>query len=57
MVQSKFRAIIVGGGPVGLAIANGLERANLDFLIIERHPTIISESGAGIMVCIKNSRV
>ncbi|KAH8156932.1 hypothetical protein CIB48_g11318 [Xylaria polymorpha] len=57
MVQSKFRAIIVGGGPVGLAIANGLERANLDFLIIERHPTIISESGAGIMLWPHNVRV
>lgn len=50
MVQSKFRAIIIGGGPVGLAIANGLDRAGLDFLILERHLTIISESGAGIML-------
>ncbi|KAI8954918.1 hypothetical protein F4801DRAFT_530457 [Xylaria longipes] len=57
MAESKFRAIIVGGGPVGLAIANGLERANLDFLIIERHPTIISESGAGIMLWPHNVRV
>ncbi|KAI1132771.1 hypothetical protein F5Y10DRAFT_230740 [Nemania abortiva] len=50
MTQKKFRAIIIGGGPVGLAIANGLDRAGLDFLILERHPTIISESGAGIML-------
>ncbi|KAI0452520.1 hypothetical protein F5B21DRAFT_483263 [Xylaria acuta] len=57
MAESKFRAIIVGGGPVGLAIANGLKRANLDFLIIERHPTILSESGAGIMLWPHNVRV
>ncbi|KAJ8130050.1 hypothetical protein O1611_g3580 [Lasiodiplodia mahajangana] len=50
MVQTKFRAIVIGGGPVGLAIANGLDRAGLDFLILERHPTILSESGAGIML-------
>ncbi|KAJ2983837.1 hypothetical protein NUW58_g6182 [Xylaria curta] len=50
MASNKFRAIIIGGGPVGLTIANGLERAGLDFLIIERHPTFISESGAGIML-------
>ncbi|GAW11301.1 hypothetical protein ANO14919_006440 [Xylariales sp. No.14919] len=49
MTQSKFRAIIIGGGPVGLTIANGLERAGLDFLVVERHPSIVSESGAGIM--------
>ncbi|KAI0410371.1 hypothetical protein F5X98DRAFT_114909 [Xylaria grammica] len=49
MAQSKFRAIIIGGGPVGLTIANGLERAGLDFLVVERHPSIVSESGAGIM--------
>ncbi|KAI3324574.1 FAD/NAD(P)-binding domain-containing protein [Xylariaceae sp. AK1471] len=50
MSQRKFRAIIIGGGPVGLTIANGLDRAGLDFLILERHPTIASESGAGIML-------
>ncbi|KAI8623980.1 FAD/NAD(P)-binding domain-containing protein [Xylariaceae sp. FL1651] len=50
MAPSKFRAIIIGGGPVGLAIANGLDRAGLDYLVVERHPTIISESGAGIML-------
>ncbi|KAI1751859.1 hypothetical protein F4782DRAFT_503394 [Xylaria castorea] len=57
MAESKFRAIIIGGGPVGLAIANGLKRADLDFLIIERHPTIISDSGAGIMLWPHNVRV
>lgn len=50
MDQSKFRAVIIGGGPVGLTIANGLQRAGLDFVVVERHPTIISDSGAGIML-------
>ncbi|KAJ8114689.1 hypothetical protein ONZ43_g4842 [Nemania bipapillata] len=50
MVPGKFRAIIIGGGPIGLAIANGLDRAGLDFVILERYPAIASDSGAGIML-------
>ncbi|KAI1740318.1 hypothetical protein F4680DRAFT_458673 [Xylaria scruposa] len=57
MAENKFRAIIIGGGPVGLAVANGLKRADLDFVVIERHPTIISESGAGIMLWPHSVRV
>ncbi|KAI0912885.1 hypothetical protein F4823DRAFT_140219 [Ustulina deusta] len=57
MAPSKFRAIIIGGGPVGLAVACGLDRAGLDFLIIERHPSIISESGAGIMIWPHTTRI
>lgn len=57
MDRSKFRAVIIGGGPVGLTIANGLERAGLDFVVVERHPTIISESGAGIMLWPHSVRV
>ncbi|KAI0474665.1 FAD/NAD(P)-binding domain-containing protein [Xylaria cf. heliscus] len=57
MAESKFRAIIIGGGPIGLTIANGLKKANLDFLILERYPTIVSESGAGIMLWPHSARV
>lgn len=56
MIKSKFRAIIIGGGPVGLAIANGLDRAGLDFLIVERHPTMTPDSGAGISEYIASRR-
>ncbi|KAK5631571.1 hypothetical protein RRF57_007285 [Xylaria bambusicola] len=57
MPQSKFRAIIIGGGPIGLTIANGLDRAGIDFLVIERNPNIISESGAGIMAWPHTTRI
>ncbi|KAI1425115.1 hypothetical protein F5Y12DRAFT_748914 [Xylaria sp. FL1777] len=57
MAPSKFRVIIIGGGPIGLTIANGLDRAGLDFLVIERHPDLLSESGAGIMVWPHTARV
>ncbi|KAI0405848.1 hypothetical protein F4802DRAFT_596809 [Xylaria palmicola] len=57
MARDKFRAIIIGGGPVGLTVANGLERAGLEYLVVERHPTIVSESGAGIMLWPHSLRV
>ncbi|KAI1167017.1 hypothetical protein F5B18DRAFT_603417 [Nemania serpens] len=57
MINSTFRAIIIGGGPVGLAIANGLDRAGLDFVLVERHPTMTTDSGAGIMVWPHTTRI
>ncbi|KAI1361407.1 hypothetical protein F5Y08DRAFT_18118 [Xylaria arbuscula] len=57
MPSSKFRAVIIGGGPIGLTIANGLDRAGIDFLVIERHPTIVSENGAGIMAWPHTTRI
>ncbi|KAI1115728.1 FAD/NAD(P)-binding domain-containing protein [Nemania sp. NC0429] len=55
--DSKFRAIIIGGGPVGLAIANGLDRAGVDFVVVERNPTMTTDSGAGIMVWPQTTRI
>ncbi|KAI0198362.1 hypothetical protein F4808DRAFT_260639 [Astrocystis sublimbata] len=55
--EGKFRAIIIGGGPVGLALANGFKRADVDFVVLERYPTIMSDSGAGIMLWSHNVRV
>lgn len=57
MPPSKFRAIIIGGGPIGLTIANGLDRAGIDFVLIERHPSIVSENGAGIMAWPHTTRI
>ncbi|KAI0506958.1 hypothetical protein F5B22DRAFT_622087 [Xylaria bambusicola] len=57
MPQSKFRAIVIGGGPIGLMIANGLDRAGIDFLVIERNPNIISKSGACIMAWPHTTRI
>jgi len=56
-MPSNFRAIIIGGGPVGLAIANGLDRAGIDFLVVERHPKLVTESGAGIMLWPHTARI
>ncbi|KAK2069430.1 hypothetical protein P8C59_004014 [Phyllachora maydis] len=41
-----FKAIIVGGGPVGLAMGHALALAGLDFVILERAPRV-AERGTG----------
>lgn len=50
-VQSDgFRVLIAGGGPVGLALGVMLQRKGIDFLILERSPQVIVDSGACILV-------
>lgn len=43
-----FRAVIVGGGPVGLGLAHMLDRAGIDYVLLERRPTVLEESGFGL---------
>ena len=45
-----FRVIIVGAGPTGLALGNMLIAANIDFVILERHKSVITDSGACMML-------
>ena len=47
---APFKAIIIGGGPVGLAAAHALHLADLDFVVLERRPTIVEDSGASLIV-------
>lgn len=46
--KSSFRAIIIGGGPVGLLMAHALNHAGIDWVILEREPQIPSPSGASV---------
>lgn len=46
MASPKFRVIIVGGGPVGLYLANALAATNIDFIVLEQQPTVLNYSGA-----------
>ncbi|KAI0142674.1 hypothetical protein GGR57DRAFT_495659 [Xylariaceae sp. FL1272] len=45
-----FRAIVIGGGPVGLVAAHCFAKAGLDFIILERQPTIVADLGASIVI-------
>lgn len=46
--MSTFRVIIVGGGPAGLAFAQTLRCADIDFLVVEKRTEIVYASGNGI---------
>lgn len=47
---TKFRAIIVGAGPVGLYLAHALARANIDYVVLEQYESVIRYRGAGVLL-------
>lgn len=48
MANSTFRVIIGGGGLSGLTLANALERAGVDYILLEGRDTIAPQVGASI---------
>ncbi|KAI1841163.1 hypothetical protein JX266_012630 [Neoarthrinium moseri] len=48
--MAKFKAIIIGGGPVGLVMAHALALADIDYTLYERRQSIVDREGAGIAV-------
>lgn len=46
--MSEFRAIIVGGGPVGLTAANMFSQADIDFVLLESHNSVTPEPGSAL---------
>jgi 2-polyprenyl-6-methoxyphenol hydroxylase-like FAD-dependent oxidoreductase len=55
--QSHFRAVIVGGGPVGLVAAHIFAAAGIDFVLLEQRETIVPQQGAGIVLFPHTQRV
>lgn len=49
-MPSNFKVIIVGGGPVGLSAAHALRLAGIDFVVLEKRPSVFEDEGAGIGV-------
>lgn len=49
-MESEFKAIVIGGGPVGLFAAHALHRANIDFVVLESRPAIVEDKGASLVV-------
>ncbi|KAL4957403.1 FAD/NAD(P)-binding domain-containing protein [Aspergillus filifer] len=41
----NLRVIIIGAGPIGLFLAHALTLANIDYIILERHPSVLSDYG------------
>ncbi|KAI0456766.1 FAD/NAD(P)-binding domain-containing protein [Xylaria acuta] len=56
-METPFRVVIIGAGPTGLALGNMLAAAHIDFVILERHDRVVTESGACIMLWPHSTRV
>lgn len=46
--SDAFRVIIAGGGISGLTLANALEKAGIDYVLLEARGTIAPQVGASI---------
>lgn len=57
MSESKFRVLIVGGSVTGLTIANMLERAGIDYLVLEAYNEIAPQIGASIGLVASGLRI
>lgn len=50
LIPPKFRAIIVGAGPVGLYLAHALSKANIDYVVLEQYDSVHRYRGAGVLL-------
>lgn len=55
--MSAFKVIIVGGGVAGLALANCLQHADIDFLVLEGREKIGLHPGAGVGIEASGGRI
>lgn len=57
MASTPFKVIIVGGGPSGITAAHVLERAGIDFVVLERRDNVIDDVGASLVLSPGSLRV
>lgn len=55
--DSDFRVVIAGASIAGLSLALALERAGVDFVVLEAHPCVAPQVGASIAVLPNGARV
>lgn len=55
--EKPFKAIIVGGGPVGLTAAHSFSRAGIDFIVLEARNTCTPEAGSSLVLNPASMRV
>jgi 2-polyprenyl-6-methoxyphenol hydroxylase-like FAD-dependent oxidoreductase len=54
---SGFRVIIAGGGIAGLTLANALQHAGIDYVLLERREVIDPQVGASIGIMPNGNRI
>ncbi|KAF7517979.1 hypothetical protein G7054_g13625 [Neopestalotiopsis clavispora] len=54
---AKFRAVIVGGGLVGLTAAHIFTKVGIDFVILEKHKSVLTSQGTDLAVWPQTMRV
>ncbi|KAG7142351.1 FAD-dependent monooxygenase BOA8 like protein [Verticillium longisporum] len=55
--QSGFRVLVAGGGIAGLTLANCLERAGVEYILLEAHDNVAPRVGASIGLLPNGSRI
>ena len=50
MAAGNFKVIVVGGGPVGLTAALALEKAGIDFVLLERRSHVVIDAGSNLVM-------
>lgn len=46
--RQPFKVLIIGGSVSGLTLANALDRANIEFLVLEKRPDVVYGAGAAL---------
>ncbi|CAH0051421.1 unnamed protein product [Clonostachys solani] len=54
---AKLRVVIVGGGLAGLTLANALQHANIDYVVLERSSDIAPQVGASLATAGNGNRI
>ncbi|KAI8626482.1 hypothetical protein F5Y19DRAFT_446762 [Xylariaceae sp. FL1651] len=57
MVNEEFKAIVVGGGPVGLTAAHALSRAGINYVVLEHRHSVAIDVGASLVLWPQGLRV
>ena len=55
--DKKFKVIIVGGSIAGLTLAHCLDRAGIDYVVLEKHEDVAPELGASIGIMANGARI
>jgi 2-polyprenyl-6-methoxyphenol hydroxylase-like FAD-dependent oxidoreductase len=55
--HSNFKVLIVGGGVGGLTLANSLQHAGIDYLVLEARNEVAPQVGASIAIFANGGRI